>query len=368
MEQDRRLQRPAAGEAPARQPAIMRPRVLGRTAFAIGGIAVFIFALQAVRAGSRDLLPILDALDVSGAANAVGFGWLFAYIVLSGSPVAAIGISLLSGGAFSEAEAFAVVGGSRLGASFIVLAVGFISYLQGRRSADGLGVGVVALLTTFTIQGPAILLGLVILHFGWLDNAQFDTPVAILNVIDESYGPLVRRLDSVLPGALMFVAGVAVLMASFWLFDRALPQLEGEADTIHNRFRVLDNRWVMFLIGAGVTTVTLSVSLSITVLVPLALKGYVRREQVIPYVMGANITTFIDTLFGAVVLGGASAFTVVLTEMVSVAALSLVVLLLVYRPYASGIVQAARWVTRRPRHLSVFLGAIVAVPAALLIV
>ena len=34
-------------------------------------------------------------------------------------------------------------------------------------------------------------------------------------------------------------------------------------------------------------------------LVPLALKGYVRRDRVIPYVMGANIATWIDTLFAA---------------------------------------------------------------------
>ena len=39
--------------------------------------------------------------------------------------MAAIGITLLAGGTLSEAEAFGVVGGSRLGASFIVLAVGF---------------------------------------------------------------------------------------------------------------------------------------------------------------------------------------------------------------------------------------------------
>ncbi len=55
----------------------------------------------------------------------------------------------------------------------------------------------------------------------------------------------------------------------------------------------------MFAFGTLVTLVTLSVSLSVTILVPLALKGYVRRDKVIPYVMGANIATWIDTLFAA---------------------------------------------------------------------
>ncbi|MEX1104348.1 MAG: hypothetical protein WED87_08865, partial [Dehalococcoidia bacterium] len=139
----------------------MRWATFVRPAAALLGVLLFVLALQLIKAGARGLVPILDGLNISGPMNAVGFGWLLAYAALSGSPVAAIGITLLSGGTLSEAEAFGVVGGSRLGASFIVLAVGFVLYLRRKRNADGLYIGVVALLTTFTIQGPAILLGLV---------------------------------------------------------------------------------------------------------------------------------------------------------------------------------------------------------------
>ena len=62
--------------------------------------------------------------------------------------------------------------------------------------------------------------------------------------------------------------------------------------------RILYRPVVTFLLGALVTLLTMSVSLSLSILVPLSMRGYVRRENVIPYVMGANITTFIDTLIG----------------------------------------------------------------------
>jgi len=339
-----------------------------RPAIAVAGILLFIFALETLKAGASDLVPLLDGLRVAGPLNAVGFGWLFAYGVLSGSPVAAIGISLLQGGTLSEAEAFAIVGGSRLGASFIVLAVGFLLYVRGRKSADGLSIGVIALLTTFTTQGPAILLGLLILRAGWLEPVQFSTPSGIANTIETVYGPPVDALDRLLPGALLFVAGVLVLVASFSLFDRALPQLESEGDAMQRRLAFLQRRPLMFAMGGAVTLLTLSVSLSITVLVPLALKGYVRRDHVIPYVMGANITTFVDTLFASVLLGGDAAFTVVLTEMISVGMISVGVLTIAYRPYAATLLIATAWVTRRPRNLGVFLGAIVAVPAVLLLI
>ena len=120
--------------------------------------------------------------------------------------------------------------------------------------------------------------------------------------------------------------------------------------------------------GCAVTAMTLSVSISLTLLVPLSLKGYIKRNHIIPYVMGANITTFIDTLAGAVILGGDAAFTVVLTEMLSVAAVSALLLTLAYGPYSRLILATAQSATRSRRNLGLFLGAIVAAPLVLLLV
>ncbi len=339
-----------------------------KVASAGGGVFLFIFALQIIKTGARAVVPVLDNLDIAGPVNSLGFGWLAAYLALSGSPVAAIGTTLLAGGVFNAREAFAVIGGSRLGASFIVLAVGYALYIGGKRSPDGLSIGVVALLTTFTTQGPAVLLGLVSLHYGWLDSVQFTPPAGMLDWIDTVYGRPVDWLNGVLPSGLVFVTGVGVLLFSFALFDRALPQLEAGSPGFEKSLCKLDSKWLMFAMGCAVTSMTLSVSISLTLLVPLSLKGYLRRDQVIPYVMGANITTFIDTLAGALVLGGASAFTVVLTEMVSVAAVSAVILLLAYGPYSRAILALSSRVTHSQRNLGVFLAVIVAVPLALLLV
>ncbi len=351
------------------QPTSIRPGLnpIWRASAAVGGLFFFVFALQIIKAGASAVVPLLNNLDISGPTNALGFGWLAAYIALSGSPVAAIGTTLLAGGVFDEREAFAVIGGSRLGASFIVLAVGYALYLGGRRSPDGLSIGVIALLTTFTTQGPAIGLGLISLHYGWLDSVQFSSPPGILDWIDTVYGPTVRWLDSTLASGFVFGAGILVLLASFALFDRALPQLEAGSPGFERTLKRLDSRWVMFGLGCAVTAVTLSVSISLTLLVPLSLKGYLRREHVIPYVMGANITTFIDTLAGALVLGGAAAFTVVLTEMLAVGLVSGTILLLAYGPYSRGILSIAGHVTHNQRNLGVFLAAIVAVPAVLML-
>jgi CRP-like cAMP-binding protein len=80
---------------------------------------------------------------------------------------------------------------------------------------------------------------------------------------------------------------------------RALPEMSADRSSFQRIGRLVYRPMAMFLLGCAVTSVTLSVSVSLSILVPLSAKGLVRRENTLPYIMGANITTFIDTLVAA---------------------------------------------------------------------
>ncbi|HCU99786.1 MAG: hypothetical protein CL897_02020 [Dehalococcoidia bacterium] len=362
--------RPIDGEdAPAAsKPPWVGLASLSRLGFGLVGLVLFGLALEITRVGASSLIPLLSGVGVEGVFNGLGFGWLFAYVALSGSPVAAIGVTLLSEGVLHETEAFAVIAGSRLGASFVVLAVGFIAFRFGRRSGDGIGIGIVAMLVTFTTQGPAVALGFLFLQRGWLDGVRPTAPEVLLQGTEAVFGPITGGLEAIFPGGLIFVVGVAVLLVSFAVFERALPQLEGEAEGIRRRLDVFNRRPLMFLMGVIITLTTLSVAVSLTVLVPLALRGYVRREHIIPYVLGANIATFIDTLAASVLVGGGAGIAVVLAQMASTMVVAGFVLTVLYGPYRTAILTSERWIAAYPRRLTGFLGLIVAVPVGLLLV
>ena len=95
----------------------------------------------------------------------------------------------------------------------------------------------------------------------------------------------------------------------------------------------------------------MSVSISLTLLIPLSLKGYIRRDAIIPYVMGANISTWVDTLVAALLLDTPRAFTIVFTEMVVGARVSLFVLIFLYKPYSRAIIAAGQPHHPRPARL-----------------
>jgi hypothetical protein len=84
--------------------------------------------------------------------------------------------------------------------------------------------------------------------------------------------------------------------------------------------------------------------------------------------MGANITTFVDTLVASLLIFNPGAFVVVLVEMVSVAIVSLVILLLAYRPYERAVLRVVEVIGESRRHLAVFLLVIVGIPVALMFV
>jgi Na+/phosphate symporter len=163
------------------------------------------------------------------------------------------------------------------------------------------------------------------------------------------------------------LAGLGVLWVSFWLFDQVLPEPNLEGGRFARMAHLVYQPLVMFLLGSALTLITLSVSLSLSLLVPLSARGYVRRENAIPYIMGANITTFVDTLLATVVLGSSEAFTVVLVSMVSVTLFSLLVLLLISRRYQRAVLGLVEWTTASNRNLALFMFTILAVPLVLMI-
>lgn len=336
-----------------------------RLAYSAAGLFLFILALEMLKRGAAGLKPVLNGVSADGVPNLLGFGWIGAESVLSGSPVAAIALSLFAGGTISDLEAFAMINGSRLGASFIVLFVGFLLYVGRRRTADGLYIGAVALLTAITLWLPVLPIGILALRSGWFDAVQPSTPGAVTSFIDVVYDPVVDLAADHLHRLLMFALGVGLLLSAFTIFDRALPNLEQPSLRVERISRFLHRPLVMFGLGLLITAVTLSVSISLTLLVPLSLKGYVRREGIIPYVMGANVSTWVDTMVAALLLDSPRAFTIVFTQMIIGGAVSLLVLLIAYRPYSRAIHAVAHRVTSSRRGFALFLGAIFLVPLAL---
>jgi solute carrier family 34 (sodium-dependent phosphate cotransporter) len=330
-------------------------------------IFLFILAIQLMKAGAKALAPNLQGtFPVDNGVSTLGLGWIGAYFVLSGSPVAAVALSLFAASAINELQAFTMLSGSRLGASFIVLLVGFLYAMRSKNRAESTGMGVLALSLTAVVYLPGMLLGYGILKSGLLSGVHWTASSEVQGLIDRIWGPLLDVAKNNLPGWLLFPLGLGVILVSFKFLDRVLPQVDSDR-AAEGRAHWLKQPWPMFGLGCLAALLTLSVSVAITIMVPLAAKGYVDRREAMPYIMGANITTLADTLVAAMILGRAEGVQVVLAEAIAVSFVTVVYLLFLYGFLQRWIMALDEWVVGTTRRLTLFVVTLFVLPAVLLL-
>lgn len=277
-----------------------RARVTARSLLAV---AVFLASVrllgEATGAISGDLTGILSALH-DHPVSALGLGWLVTYVLTNGSVVAALGVALSGVGPGESTLTLALVAGSRLGAAAFVVMVGVLDHhRRGRPLRSGLELGMLAFIVSHAVYVPATLLSWVSLPLLGPPLAEaasrIDPTMLQPGIVDAVTGRLVVILG---PG-LAAVTGVAGLFLGVALFDRALKEVDVQA--IRERIS-LERRWLSFLAGLIVTGLTSSIAFSIGVLVPLFNRRGITRDDITPYVLGANVTTLIDTFVVALAL------------------------------------------------------------------
>lgn len=336
----------------------------------LASLYLFVVMLALVRAGAAVFAPTLTTFHTAGVFKGVGAGWLLAMLSLNGSAVAATAVVLLNTNIIDVGTTFGLIHGSRLGAGLIVLLVGGIYQLRGTDRGKALSTGLQTLLIVQTIHFPAVLLGE--LWMGWFGVPQLHWAgqQELNTLIDLAINPAVALSKMLLPNWLWFVAGFAGLIISFVLFDKGVQLLMN-----HGRF----NRWsaythwlnkplVLFGLGLFITTFTLSVAISLTLLVPLVARDLIDSRKTIPYMMGAGISTFIDTLVAAFLLPNPFAPGVVWLVMVTVTAVSLFILLVDYTRYEQIVFNSTQYLLDKRPALITYLASLVLLPTLFLLV
>ena len=168
--------------------------VIKKLALFLPAIFLFILAIQLMKAGASAVGPqIKGEFPFANGVSTLGTGWLGAYFVLSGSPVAATAISLFGAGTLTKLQTFTMLSGSRLGASFIVLLTGFLYAMRhkDRDRRDSIGIGIQALTMTALVYVPGMLIGYTILRRGALDSMNWHASAKMEALMGRLWGPIV---------------------------------------------------------------------------------------------------------------------------------------------------------------------------------
>lgn len=369
-------ERPAPSAAPDAPPSPHRASRSRRVAAAswwvsrfVAALLLFVGALQVMKTGAGSLGVLNDqGFLVANAASTFGLGWIGSLLVLSGSPVAASALTLVAAGSISEVQGFTMLTGSRIGAAFVVLLVAVIYALRGgagKRMAP-VSTAVMALCATALIYVPGALVGYGLLSWEPFRQTDISFPARFTDLVDFVYGGLLATIESWPPLAL-FPGGLGILLVAFKLLDTVVPDLSDE--TIEStRMSWLKRKWPMFALGCLVALIAMSVSVALTVLVPLVAKGYVKREDILPYIIGANITTLGDTLLAAFLLHSGAAVRIVLAGIIGTTVVSVLLLAFAYPQIRSGVWRFQRQIVKSKLRLAGFTAALFLLPLCVVVV
>lgn len=219
---------------------------------------LFILAVQLMKEGAAAVGPqIKGQFPFANGISTLGAGWLGAYFVLSGSPVAATAISLFGADTLTNLQTFTMLSGSRLGASFIVLLTGFLYAMRNQKGRnESLGIGIQAMTMTAIVYLPGMLLGYGVIQAGWLSGLNWHASEGLDAALGVLWGPIVDGIAGAVPGWSLFLIGLGVILVSFNLLDRVLPHVSSDA-TASKRRAWLMRPWTMFFLGCLVATLTM---------------------------------------------------------------------------------------------------------------
>lgn len=334
---------------------------------------LFVGALQILKEGAAGLAIFEEGgLLVRNALSTLGLGWIGAMLTLSGSPAVATALTLTAEGHISEIQGFTMATGGRMGAAFVVLLVAVLFAArrhEGKRMAP-ISTAVMTLLITFAMYIPGALIGLMLLRSESFEGFSLASPPAFGDLIEVIYGGVVERLDA-LPAPLLFLGGLIILVVSFKLIDALVPELD-ETRFEGSRLTWLRSKWPMFFLGVIVTVLTMSVSVALTVLVPLVGKGYVKREDLIPYIIGADIGTLVDKLLIAFIVGAGSLYPalpvrIIFAELIGITLIGLLIMAFVYKPFKKIIWRSQRQMVKDKGRLALFTGGLLVTPLAIIL-
>ncbi len=331
-------------------------------------LLLFLFAVQLLGTSTESAAGSLERLFrryVAGGGSALGVSWIATYVLTNGSVVAALSVSLFKAGIVTAQQLFLMIAGSRLGAAAIVLLIGGLDYFQKRRYSIGEAteLGVLTFLLTHTVYLPATIFGYLLLPSlqtlleGVTGRFELAThPLAV-------FEPITQAIVDATGVGLGLAVAILVLFTSLTLFDWVLERVDTEWLRQHF-FRRFQHKWTSLGLGILITGLTTSVAFSLGVIVPLYNREYVKRREIVPYVLGANIGTLFDTVVIAVLLDTPEGATITLS-LLAIGTVITVGILWAFSPYVRSIETIHRQLTNDRRYLAAFFLSLVVVPTVI---
>lgn len=290
-------------------------------------IYLFILGIELLKKTSLILAPnltnILQNIISTSPLKAFASGWFLTLIFQSSGAVDTLSLTLMANSIISLITTIFIIMGTAIGTTITALIISLLTKAKKRKDfRHGFEIATSATIYNVFIITIFFLLEIVFKEISFLTNtiSQFiHTPkiAFVPDLIHTITNPLINPATKFLHPIVSLILAFIILIISLRFISKSIIRaMGGEKKTKHLIGKYFKTKTRAFFIGLIITAVVFSSSITIGLLVPLAMSRLINLRKAIPFIIGAEIGTMTDLILASLIIGKTIAFSLVLAYLI----------------------------------------------------
>ena len=278
----------------------------------IGLLYLFILSIEFIKKSSLFLAPNIKdfLLQTMHPIKAVSFGWFSTAIVQSSGAVSTITATFAGNNLLNFSTAVYIVIGAALGTTITAIIISLVTVSAKRKDfRHGFEIGLCYAIYSALLVIISFLLEYFFNFFSGISlflASKMSGKISLLKVPDlvgAITSPIVNPIFSRNHKLFILILGFAILIFALRFIGKAVIGIFGGEENARKFIdRHFESKYKTYLIGALLTAVLFSSSITIGLLVPLAVTRLIGLKRSIPFILGADLGTFTDVFIAALII------------------------------------------------------------------
>lgn len=276
-------------------------------------IYLFIFSIELIKRTSLFLAPNIKDFLSSGLPpiKALAVGWFTTSIVQSSGAVASITAAFAGNNLVNLQTAIYIIMGAALGTTITALIISLIIVAKKRRDfRHGFEIALCYSIYSAFLISIVFFLEYFFKLFSRLSfflasilegkTSLLKVPDLVGLITSPIIDPLFVKINKLI---LLILAFVILILTLRYIGKFVIEFFGGEKKAREFINRHLKSKYKTYLIGVLLTAILFSSSITIGLLVPLAVSRLINLKKAIPFILGANLGTFTDVFLASLIIG-----------------------------------------------------------------
>jgi len=280
-------------------------------------IYLFIFSIELIKKVSFYFSKNIDTILISSInpIKAIATGWFATSIIQSSDAVGTIAAALAGNNLIGLSVAIYILIGSSLGTTITAIVISLIISSKKKRDfRHGFEIA-------FAYSIYSFILVLVVLFLEYFFHAfskaslflatAFHGKVSILkipNIINIITDPIIDLFFTGTNKLILILIGFIILILALRYIGKSIVDVMGGEEKTRKRIdSYFGSKYKAYFIGVGLTAILFSSSITIGLLVPLAVARVINLKKAIPFILGADLGTASSLFLASLFLGNINA-------------------------------------------------------------